>query len=263
MKQVSVVAKLRSPDLGKTARETHRETLKNVLDYLKTLPVRVRIIDRSRLSRKLKGDLILTVGGDGTVLAASHFAGRIPLLGINSAPQTSTGFFCLAAPANFREKILSVVTGRRKPISLFRLRVSIEGRPFPFPALNDILFASRLQGETARYTLQIGDIAETQKSSGVWVATGAGSTAAILSAGGKKDPLFSRRLQYKVREPFCFPQRRYQLPGGFLKPGQKLTLISRMKGGMIFLDGARLAGKVPKDGKVTIQGGQSPLKIFL
>jgi NAD+ kinase len=39
-----------------------------------------------------------------------------------------------------------------------------------------------------------------QKSSGLWVATPAGSTAAIRSAGGAVLPLDPPRLQFRVRE---------------------------------------------------------------
>ena len=41
-----------------------------------------------------KPDLVVTIGGDGTLLAASHAIGDTPILGINSAPDFSVGFFC-------------------------------------------------------------------------------------------------------------------------------------------------------------------------
>ena len=42
-------------------------------------------------------DLVVTVGGDGTLLAASHDVGPdSALLGVNSSPNHSVGFFCAA-----------------------------------------------------------------------------------------------------------------------------------------------------------------------
>src|SRR5262245_22273871 len=37
-------------------------------------------------------DLVVTVGGDGTLLRASHSVAKTPILGINSSPSTSVGF---------------------------------------------------------------------------------------------------------------------------------------------------------------------------
>src|ERR1019366_7356859 len=46
-------------------------------------------------------DLVVTVGGDGTLLAASHGIGPgIGLLGVNSAPSHSLGFFWRARGAH-------------------------------------------------------------------------------------------------------------------------------------------------------------------
>lgn len=263
VRQVAVVTKLNVTEMRKETRHTHLATLQNVKKFLSGLKVRVRIWNRNHLTHPLKADLILAVGGDGTVLAASHFTNQAPLLGINSAPKTSTGFFCLGNPQNFPKIIRDILEGRRKPRNVPRLEVFINGKKFPFAGLNDLLFASRLQGDTARYALKIGLQREEQKSSGIWVATGAGSTAAILSAGGKKDSPFSRRLQYKIREPLSFPKKRYQLLHGFLKPHQPLEIISNIRQGMIFLDGAKLHAHVPKNSRIVVRGGRQSLRIFL
>jgi len=263
IKQVVVVTKLHFHDLRKTTKHIHKETLKEVIHLLESLDVRFRVVDRNKLKNPLKTDLIITVGGDGTVLAASHFAGSALLFGINSAPQTSTGYFCHANPKNFKRRLKEIFSGKRKPVELPRLEIRISGVKLPYCALNDMLFACRLQGETARYQIRIGLKKEEQKSSGVWVATGAGSTAALYSAGGKKDSPFSKRIQYFVREPFHYPKNNYHLVKGFLRPGQKVTITSEMRSGMIFIDGGKLYFHVPRYAKVTARGGVRPLKIFL
>jgi NAD kinase len=46
--------------------------------------------------------LVISIGGDGTLLNVSHFVGSdICLLGVNSNPQTSVGFLCAAETSNF------------------------------------------------------------------------------------------------------------------------------------------------------------------
>ena len=64
-----------------------------------------------------------------------------------------------------------------------------------------MIFSSRMPTPAAMtsYTLDIGSVSEPQRSSGLWIATAAGSTAAIRAAGGCILPLRSRKLQYLVR----------------------------------------------------------------
>ncbi|MBI4223846.1 MAG: NAD(+)/NADH kinase [Deltaproteobacteria bacterium] len=263
MKQVIVVTKLKPKDLRKATRHIHNQTLQSVKKFLNGLRVRYRVLDRSRLQGPLKTGLVIAVGGDGTALAASHFAGTSPLFCINSAPLTSTGFFCRATARNFRPRLKKILEGKIRPKSLPRLAVYLNGRKLKPFGLNEVLFASKLQGETARYTLQVGRRREYHKSSGVWVATGAGSTAAIYSAGGKKDSPAQGRIQYRVREPCRFPKSRYRLLGGFVRAGEAVKIISGMNLGMVFIDGAKWHYPVPHQAVLTVRGNAAPLKIFL
>lgn len=262
-KQVAVVTKLQAKDIRPQTRRTHHKTLKEVTQFLKEFGVHYRVLDRSRLTKKIRADLIITVGGDGTALAASHHSEGTPIFGINSAPQTSTGFFCLAGPKNFKRHLKEILAGKRKPKFVPRL-VGFLGRrrlkPF---GLNELLFASRLQGETARYWLCVGRQKEEQKSSGVWVATGAGSTGAIHSAGGRPSSLLSTKLQYLVREACRFPKNHHHLLRGFLKAGRTIKIISGIEEGTVFIDGGKWHYRVPKNGVITVRGGVAPLPIFL
>ncbi|MDP2599585.1 MAG: NAD(+)/NADH kinase [Deltaproteobacteria bacterium] len=262
IKQVAVVTKFHIRDLRQATRHIHRNTLKAVLSTLEKYGLDISLIDRVQFKKTIRADLVITVGGDGTVLAASHFVKQTPIFGINSAPMTSTGYLCVANPKNFERLLKRVLAGKQKPLSIPRLEVFINRKRIPFLGLNDLLFACRLQGETARYTLQIGHRREFQKSSGIWVATGAGSTAAILSAGGKPFSMTSAKLQYRVREPFQY-KIRYRLVKGFLNAGQKMTILPDMSHGMIFIDGGKIHYHVPKHARVTVRGGLRPLKLFL
>ena len=82
-----------------SAHETHTESLKKVqASFLErglstTWRSAVGDVDSDEF------DLVVTIGGDGTVLHASHFIGTTPVLAVNSSPRTSAGFFT-AATAN-------------------------------------------------------------------------------------------------------------------------------------------------------------------
>jgi len=75
----------------------------------------------------------------------------------------------------------------------------------------------------SRYYLQVGKLLEEQRSSGVWIATAAGSTGGLRSAGGKVLPKEDKKFQYKPRELYYGKKTCYHLKGG-IKPGPKSDL---------------------------------------
>ena len=78
----------------------HDQSLAAVLAALDKLCIPTKVIDRRKLRPGLRADLVIAVGGDGTVLAAAHAAGDMPILGVNSMPGRSGGFFCAAIAKN-------------------------------------------------------------------------------------------------------------------------------------------------------------------
>ncbi len=220
----------------------HVRTCDAVEAALHAAGCRVRVVHGLRRRDVLGADLIITVGGDGTFLRASHCVetaadGRsVPMLGINSAPRSSVGFFCAATADDFPTTLAALASGGRCSRPLWRMRVHINGQRVADAALNDVLVAHRVPAETTRYTLEVGAESQRQKSSGIWVATSAGSTGAIRSAGGDVLPLDDRRVQFRVRELFPLSVGK-QLPlvGGV---SDRLRLISHTVSGMLYLDGA-------------------------
>jgi len=104
---------------------------------------------------------------------------------------------------------------------LWRMVVQVNDIPHSHLALNDVLFAHYSASATARYLITDQGMTQSQQSSGVWIATSAGSTGSIHSAGGLVCDLQDQRLQYRVRELFR-PYGREELDpkhlitGGFL-----------------------------------------------
>lgn len=241
----------------------HDAAIESARTALLSLGIPHRFVDRDHLPQGLGGDLIITIGGDGTFLATAHLAGETPMLGMNSMPGHSVGFFCAANAKDIAAVLYKIRTGNLKKRSLPLIEANIDGKPLPHFALNEILFAPSSAAETARYEIRVRGKAEAQKSSGVWVAAGPGSTAAILSAGGKKLPLASKRLQFLVRETCPLPKRNHKLLRGILDEGEKLSVISEMSNGMAFIDGPRLAYPVPFGSKLTVSIARKTLKVFI
>jgi NAD kinase len=97
------------------AQKQHSDALERVKEALEHLKIRYSLIDRRELKPEMDGDLLLTLGGDGTVLATAHVAGRVPILGINSMPAHSVGFFCAAKADGAAEKIGAIAEGLIEP----------------------------------------------------------------------------------------------------------------------------------------------------
>jgi NAD+ kinase len=208
-------------------------------------------------------DLVLVLGGDGTVLDVARRVGSTPVLAINSSPSTSVGHFCYTDAEGFEEALQRVLN--EEPVELTRVRVVTESGPYPFPALNDCLFAHRLPAATSRYIIKVGQEEEDQKSSGVWVSTAAGATGAVMSAGGEMMSLDDKRLQFIVREPFlqATPNSKpYKLLRGFVG-NDGIMFISRMMEGRIYLDGRRTAIPVRYGESFSLLPDAPPLRIYL
>ena len=206
--------------------------------------------------------LVISVGGDGTLLAASHWVTGAALLGVNSAPRSSVGYLTLTRRASLARDLARIAKGTLLPQAVSRIEVELEGKRLP-PALNDVLLAHEQPAATSRYRLRLGRRAEDHRSSGLWVATAAGSTAGIRSAGGQPMPLAERRLQFRARELYR-PRgsRAASWNPASWQPGQELAVESAMAAGWLFLDGARTAIRFPFGARAIFRASGQPLRLF-
>lgn len=249
---------------GPSRQMIHDSAIERVTKDLSSRQIAFSLLDRNDLSEEvLSADLIVPVGGDGTALAVAHMAGETPLLGVNSMPDHSVGFFCTSRAENFGAIIDKILAESLKAKKLPLIEASVDSKPLPYLALNEILFAGTTPAETANYILKAGRKSEVQKSSGVWIAAGPGSTAAIYSAGGKKLPISSRHLQFLVREPCGIPGRQTKLVHGILKNNSQISITSLMGDGFAYIDGAKNAYPVPEGSTLKVRISNKTLSIYL
>ena len=100
------------------AHRAHTDALEHVKAACLDAGLKVRTHYRAQVTQKsTRGRLVITVGGDGTVLDASHKIftqdddGTTMLLGVNSDPVRSVGFLCAARADNFAAVLKKVVDG--------------------------------------------------------------------------------------------------------------------------------------------------------
>jgi NAD+ kinase len=216
---------------------------------------------RTRCDGNVDGrfSLVIALGGDGTLLAASHAVMETPVVGINSQPGSSVGHFCSADRRDFAGKLDSILSGQSAPLELMRMEVLVNDTLLGPPALNDILFAAASPAASTSYRLRVAGTEELQRSSGIWIATPAGSTGAMCAAGGEQRPLSDARMQYLVREPYGNCRTTCALRHGFFKEG--LRIVNLTPEGRIFLDGSRLAFTLNYGDAVEPRVSSHPLRI--
>jgi NAD+ kinase len=251
--------------------EDHEETRAEVQLALSKLDVDAQFVEGARSRVEGKFDLVVTIGGDGTLLAASHRIGPdIPLLGVNSAPDHSIGFFCGARKGSVKKALALALEGNMKRTTLTRMRVDLNDKCLHKRVLNDALFCHQVPAATSRYILRVtqGDGGdghveeEEQRSSGIWVGPAAGSTAAQRSAGGRVLPLSSHKIQYVVREPYTPLGERLALSRGTIDEEGSLVLLNKMREAKLFLDGHHIVHDATVGDVVTMRRSDETLTVL-
>lgn len=245
------------------AHESHVRVVEQVYETLERAGVETLLLHGAQAEFDPVGaSLIVTVGGDGTLLAASHNVSDVPVLGVNSAPRYSVGFFCAARGSNASKILRRALDGKVPALSLHRMAVRINGQLRSERVLNEALYCHAEPAATSRYILRVGTKQEEQRSSGFWVGPAAGSTAAIRSAGGRVLPLGSKRLQIVVREPYVARGRVPQLLCEVVSERSRITAVSKMDRVRVFLDGPYRMLRARLGDEVSFEASEQPLTVI-
>lgn len=300
--------------------KAHKQCVNDLLSVLQENNVSFNCINRVDLDRQHLADidLMVAVGGDGTVLSAAHFLdhGTIPLLGINSDPNVSIedrqvtkkkrderkshGALCACTALDIQEKVAPILFGEREDKLSKRTRIrckvkSTFSETRLVPALNDLLIANPSPGAVSRFRLgwlsaldsDLNDDGETVPkdagtrfagisydvkhslnvwSSGMWVSTSTGSTAAMAAAGGKPMNLESSDLQFMIREHMIENSNEvidHSIDNGFINDGEEMHLRWNSQRGRIYIDGSHLTHNLELGDEIMIDNQAPPLPMFM
>ncbi|GED22065.1 NAD(+) kinase [Halomonas halmophila] len=184
------------------------ETLKRLSRFLDAAGYHVIIEDRTatvlldhghaEASRRLLGelcDLVIVVGGDGSLLGAARtlcHSGTL-VLGVNRG---RLGFLTDISPDELEDRVTEVLDGHYEVEERFLLDAELyrEGEPVGNgDALNEIVLHPGKAVRMIEFELFIDDhFVHSQRSDGLIIATPTGSTAYALSGGG---PILHPRLE--------------------------------------------------------------------
>jgi NAD+ kinase len=251
--------------LVRTALE-HDQTLKHVVSVLSDLGVDARCVVRhpgEHFDVREDEKLVITVGGDGTFLDASHSVlDKVPMLGVNSAPHSSFGHFCLTDREGFQAVFASILSGKRKTYPLLRLKLTLDDEVVDIPVLNEVLLSHIIPAGTSRYKIEAGGQAANHKSSGLIISTPSGSTGFMRSAAGPIADITDKTFAFWVDKPFKTPGVPFPLRGAEVTDG-KLVVTSEMIDGMLYIDGAHITRPFTHGTKLTVTVHESPLHAYI
>ena len=154
----------------------HKSCVTDLLALLRQHHVNFSCVNRVELDRQhlVHVDLVIAVGGDGTVLSAAHFLdhGTIPLLGINSDPNISNedrivkqkitderrshGALCFCTSQDMDQYLIDVLYGNGHVENRTRIRCKVKStfsETRLVPALNDLLLANPSPAAVSRFRM--------------------------------------------------------------------------------------------------------------
>ena len=169
----------------------HDESLQSVKDVLNsqsdTIRVDIRAREQVRRADFIGRDLVIVLGGDGTLTSISHnIDSNTPVMGVNSHPRSedpdgSFGFYMDCDVDTFEKDLESALNGTAIVNRLPRLQATIEttsgNKIKTDPAMNDLLIANTHQYAPSKYHMRRGDIDVKQNSSGLLFSTWLGQGA--------------------------------------------------------------------------------------
>ncbi len=161
------------------------------------------ITSSSRAQMGTVCDLLIIIGGDGTLLDAAHSMSdyEIPMVGINLG---RLGFLVDISPNEMEQTVTDILNGQyiEEPRMLLEAEVSIGNNSlFNAKALNDVVIHKINVARMIEFDIYINDkFVYTQRSDGLIISTPTGSTAYALSGGG---PILHPSLAAIALVPIC------------------------------------------------------------
>jgi len=174
-----------------------KENIEVLLDPLIVSEIR-RHHNLSSNIDEMDADIIIAIGGDGTILRTQSLLGdkKIPVFGINMG---TVGFLTEINPEETFHALKEVLAGNYFVEERTRLKVWHD-RDLA-PALNEVVILTKKPAKMLHIEVKVDDeVVEELRADGLIVATPSGSTAYSMSAGG---PIVDPKVDAFIIVPIC------------------------------------------------------------
>lgn len=246
IERVGFVIKPHAPDVDKILAELIQHLEKKKMKYFLENEAAQKLkkgkgIPREELPSKV--DLIIVLGGDGTLLSIAHLAAlkNIPVLGVNMG---SLGFLTEVPLNEMYITLDAFLSGDEKIISPRRM-LEANHKNKTYTCLNDVVIHKGALARMIQCLIWIDEkeIA-TLRSDGLIISTPTGSTAYSLAAGG---PIIQPYIPAVILAPIC-PHTLSFRPMVLSSDSRiKIQLLTPGEEVFLTLDGQRGAAMVQND----------------
>jgi NAD+ kinase len=201
-------------------------------------------------------DLLVSLGGDGTLLRAAHVAGPldIPVVGVDFG---RVGFLTEVGRSGYEKALEAIMRGGARTESALALEARVAGSHTGFYAVNDVHIDRRHVGHIVNFGITLsGEHIATIPADAIVIASPTGSTAYFLSAGG---PIMAPKLEAIGIAPIC-PHTLFSRPL-IVSADEKINigLPKDVEGTQLFIDGEPVM-QLPPGAVVEIVRASHPVK---
>jgi len=199
LQKVAIVSKVGSKDSEQAAKDIAKKLLAKKSTVYTISPIQVegtKQLETLEELKKIKLDLVITLGGDGTTLRVfRNLDNETPILTINVGG--NRGILAEITYDEIDDAINQMLKGKFFLDKRIRVVASCGGEEFP-PALNEIYIARSNLTKTSEINIKFQNDTVKQKMDGVIVATPSGSTGHSFSLGG---PILHESLDVLIITP--------------------------------------------------------------
>ena len=199
LQKVAIVSKVGSKDSEQAAKDIAKKLLAKKSTIYTISPIQVegaKQLETLEELKKIKLDLVITLGGDGTTLRVfRNLDDETPILTINVGG--NRGILAEITYDEIDVAIDQMLKGKFFLDKRIRVVASCGGEEFP-PALNEIYINRSNLTKTSEINIKFQNDTVKQKMDGVIVATPSGSTGHSFSLGG---PILHESLNVLIITP--------------------------------------------------------------
>jgi len=199
LQKVAIVSKVGSKDSEQAAKDIAKKLLAKKSTIYTISPIQVegaKQLETLEELKKIKLDLVITLGGDGTTLRVfRNLDNETPILTINVGG--NRGILAEITYDEIDVAIDQMLKGKFFLDKRIRVVASCGGEEFP-PALNEIYINRSNLTKTSEINIKFQNDTVKQKMDGVIVATPSGSTGHSFSLGG---PILHESLNVLIITP--------------------------------------------------------------